>query len=639
MWRRARPVLLMTVRDLRRRPLRTVLVAVLIALVTAVASATVGIAIANRDEASGVAMDPWAAATTVLVCVLVLGMICLVTAPVHLAAAHRNMRRFGLLEAAGGRATDTTLALTAPAGLTAALGAGVGAPVGLVLAQLAGQVGDDTAWVLSTAAAVVGAVVIIVVVVAVNVAASLLTAWRVRDAPVVEMLRARPPQGALTHGPRRVGLAVSGAALGATTAMLGLHRVDLLLVGIGAIVTWAGLGALLALGVGSILGSARRGPYSLRFALREGARHPMRVVPTTIASATLVALLVVAMAFLGSTRQAALDRYIPTGPPGSGLLMLSGGDATSVPPTAADLERISSLIAAAGTDGRAVPLVTPDGPLQLSREQQLVALVPADVDSLLGGSGAPTALVATDGLVDAWNYDTAIRDVIAAGNVAVALGTLDDGDGPAVLAGPGGQHEVEVEEILPRSPMAVLLPPTVATELGHDTHVFAAMAMGLDGGELEELGQRALKDGWMLAIEQGPPELERARTQYTLLAAAAVAVALILWIMGALAREEARADIVTLAAVGARPRFMRSVAAWQAGGVAIIAVIGGVPVGLLATRLLMTLRDASLAHEHTPLVIPWLPVLAMLVVVPLVAGVGVALLQPRRSPLVRRPAE
>lgn len=638
MWRRVRPVLLMTVRDLRRRPLRTILVAVLLALVTALASAAAGMAVASRSMSATSSVDPWVSATTLLVCVMALGIICLVTAPVHLAAAHRSMRQIGLPEAVGGRDGEVTLALVAPAGLTAVLGAAVGAPVGMLLATTALQASGD-AGALTTVALNLGVVAIALVVVAINVVAALLTAWRLRGAAVVDTLHARLPEPAATRAPLRIGAAISCLVLGGGSVVLGLSRTDLLLIGIGAVVTWAGLATVLAVGLTSALGGVRGGPYSWRFALREGARHPMRVVPTTIASATMVALLVAAMAYVGSTHQAERDRYVPSGPPGSGLLLPSDENGTA-DVTPDGVEAMASLVAATGPEGRAIPLLTPDRQLLLSRDQQTVPLAPADVHSLMGGSTSPTALLASDELVDAWDYAPDVRDALAAGSLVVAPGTLTGGSGPAVLGGPGGAHEVVVAEILPVGPATALLPPAVGAELGTEVHAVAVLVVGLDTPALESLGQTAQDHGWWLAIEQGPPALEHAPTQYALLGAAAVVVALMLWIMGALAREEARSDVVTLEAVGARPAFMRWVAAWQAGGAAVIAVLAGVPVGLLSTRLLMTVRDSTIyAGAASDLVVPWVPVLAMLVVVPLVAGLGVAALQPRRPPLVRRLAE
>ncbi|WP_156739933.1 FtsX-like permease family protein [Occultella aeris] len=554
-----------------------------------------------------------------------------------MAAAHRNLRQIGLVEAAGGRVGDTTFALVAPAGLTAAAGAVVGAPLGLALASGALSTGGGAASVPETVTVVVAAIAIAVVVVAVNVVAALMTAWRVRGASVVDTLHGRVSESGRTSSARRIGLAVTCLALGGMVLALGLRRIDLLLVAVGTVVTWAGLAALLAIGLTSLLGRARRGPYSLRFALREGARYPMRVVPTTIASATMVALLVAAMTYVGSTHQAEFDRYTPMGPPGSGIFMRWDPDGLALEVTAAETEAVSAMVTEVGADGRALPLLTPDDPLWLSDGRDTVVFEPADESSLLGGSGVPAALLASDDLIEAWGYDASVRDALSAERLVVAPGTLPGGSETAVLTGPGGERTVQVEEILPRGPATALLPRTVETEL--DVHVVAVLVVGLDPVALEGLGQAAQADGWTLAIEHGAPELEHAPTEYALLAAAAIVVALLLWLMGALAREEARPDVATLEAVGARPRFTRWVAAWQAGGAAAIAVIAGIPIGLLGTRLLMTVRDTSLAWEPTSLVIPWLPTLAMLVVVPLVAGLGVAALQPRRPPLVRRVAE
>lgn len=635
MWRRVRPVLLMTVRDLRRRPLRTVLVAVLLALVTTIASAAVGRAVASASATSSV--DPWVSAATLLVCVMALLVIGLVTAPVHLAAARRSMRQVGLLEAAGGTGREVTLALLAPAGLTALLGAVLGAPLGLLVAT-APMTSTQGAGVVTTAGVGLGVVAIAVVVVVVNLLAALTMAWRVRGTSVIDTLEARLPAAPPGRAWLRFLTAAAGLAAGGAAIAIGLSRADLVLIGAGAVAAWAGMAILLATCLVALLGGVRRGPYSLRFALREGARHPMRVVPTTIASATMVALLVTAMAYVGSTHQAEIDRYVPIGPPGSALLLPDSEDAAdTLEPE--DVDAMTALIASIGAEARAVPVLTPDAPLEMSRPPESVTLLPAAQPQLVGSAGTPTALLATDEIVEAWNYDASVQQALAAGRLVVAPGTFSGGSGAAALDAPEGEADVVIEEILPRGPATVLLPAPVAADLGVEVHAVAVMVIGLDGTALELLAQSAREQGWWLALDQGPPALESAPTQYALLAAAAVVVALMLWIMGALAREEARPDVVTLEAVGARPAFTRWVAAWQSGGAALIAVLAGVPVGLLGTWLLMTARDTTLLWERTSLTIPWAPVLAMLVVVPVVAGVGVAALQPRRPALVRRLAD
>jgi len=113
-----------------------------------------------------------------------------------------------------------------------------------------------------------------------------------------------------------------------------------------------------------------------------------------------------------------------------------------------------------------------------------------------------------------------------------------------------------------------------------------------------------------------------------------------------LALSDARPDLATLAAVGASPRTRRGVAAAYAvvvGGVGALmgAAVGFIP-GIAVTRPLTSAGYSSgtsggvVTHSGPFLDVPWLTVIALVVVLPLVTALVVGLFARSRLPLVAR---
>lgn len=629
MWRRARPVLLMTMRDLRRRPLRNIFMVVLLTLVSMVGGFAATF-MAPATESGGSNMDTWSAVATGVVFVMGLGVIGLVTAPIHLAAAQRNLRQLGLLKAAGARERDLVATMLAPTALIATTAALIGASIGFFLGNGLITLNDPVPAPIVAMQALNAAAVAIVVVVA-NLVAAAIPAWRLRSLSVVDALRAQAPTGG--RG-RRAGLIVAGAATtaGSVGVLLGMPQRSLPVLAPSVLLVWAGASGLLAVAITTLLRRGARGPFSLRYAVADGGRHPGRIVPAVLAGASLVTILVAAMAYVGSTHAAAWERYVPMAPLGSGVVF-SFSPSSSGRPSSIDVDTAVAAVADLAPQAGTTPLLVPDT-LVLRIDGTLEQVV--ETEGTIFGS----VLIGTEELVAASDLPDEVAEALAAGHIVTRPGVVRPGATTAIVL-PGGDRVTEVEEILPVSaPGRILVPPSSALGADMEVEAVGLVVTGLDSGELEQLGQAIQPFGYALAIEQGPPELESAPTQYALLGASAVVVMLVIWLMGALSREESRADVVTLEAVGARPGFTRWAAAWQAGGTGALAALAGAPVGPLAAMLLMAVRDSFYSPAlSTPLIVPWLPLLGVIVVTPLVAGLGVALLQPRHVPLVRRLAD
>nr|MDT0661401.1 FtsX-like permease family protein [Micromonospora sp. DSM 115978] len=108
----------------------------------------------------------------------------------------------------------------------------------------------------------------------------------------------------------------------------------------------------------------------------------------------------------------------------------------------------------------------------------------------------------------------------------------------------------------------------------------------------------------------------------------------------ALAAAEGRADLSTLAAIGASPRVRRLLAMSQAGVIAGLGSLLGAAAGLTAAVAVLTAMNQSLgpiwpADPPYPVVVPWLT-LGVLMLVPVAAVLGAGLLTRSRLPIERR---
>jgi len=104
-----------------------------------------------------------------------------------------------------------------------------------------------------------------------------------------------------------------------------------------------------------------------------------------------------------------------------------------------------------------------------------------------------------------------------------------------------------------------------------------------------------------------------------------------------LALSDARPDLATLSAVGASPRTRRAVAAAYAVSVGLVGAALGAAVGFvpgIAVSYPLTRAYADSPGPSHYLVIPWLEIVGLVVLLPLVTAAVVGLVARSRLPLV-----
>jgi len=155
----------------------------------------------------------------------------------------------------------------------------------------------------------------------------------------------------------------------------------------------------------------------------------------------------------------------------------------------------------------------------------------------------------------------------------------------------------------------------------------------------QDLAQALVGSPYSVTVERPSPT---GNTTLLILAIIAGMIALAATaIATALSAAEGRADLGTLAAVGASPRVRRSLSLSQSGVIAGLGSLIGTLAGLgaaMAFLLALNQRYAEVwpTPELFPLAVPWTNIAIALVAVPVVAMLGAGLLTSSRLPIERR---
>lgn len=417
-------------------------------------------------------------------------------------------------------------------------------------------------------------------------------------------------------------LPVMTILLGAVSAVVGVVVLS------PALITWLGR-------------HGRRLPLSGRLATRDAARHRHRTGPATSAISVAVAGSVVFAFVLAGEARATELQYIaglpervlavqPDDPEAGGAPLRQAADAAAV-----------ELPATRQVEDRRLRANRIGGP-----ESELYAEISAGVDCADGCTvpSSGTAAVADPALIElalGRPMNAEERAALSKGSALVLSHLFVRADGKVKLDGDLDRRR----PVHLRLPAVVALPERAYASL---PSVFVSADVVADRGlgaqltqMLVEYGADATPDdvdtalaaaeanGSYAFVEQGPSDPSRG---LMLMAAAAAGFVTVVGvaISVALSAAEGRADLATLAAVGAPPRRRRSLAASQAALVGGLGCLLGLGLGAFVAY---TLRSTVGADTW---IVPWSHLLIVGIAVPAVAVAVAAIFTPSRLPLVAR---
>ena len=416
----------------------------------------------------------------------------------------------------------------------------------------------------------------------------------------------------------------------------------------GATLLVAGIVLLVPLMIAGLAGFSARLPLSPRLAFRDAARHRHRTGPATSAIAVAVAgSVVLAFVVAGSFRREELV-YQPSLPPNVLTVQPGGLETASI--------ELPMRKAAGAVPGAHTHVV--EQPVPAPRPGDAGAGAPVYGDELYlspdlsecpsgtecGAASGGLAVAGTDELntlLAGRPLDAAARRALDAGEVVVFDRQLMFGDGrvkveiwrpdaeePGTVSLPG--------HLVARTPYGglpgAIVDRRVVRKQGWDIAPIRGLVsypQATSRDEVEAAIAAVEDEGAYAYVEEGSEPEEQA----ILLAMAAIAgfVTLVgVAISVSLSAAEGRADLATLAAVGAPPRRRRALAASQALLVAGV----GCALGLVGgTFVAFTVRATTGSPEF---VVPWANLAITALAVPALAVLVAALFTPSRLPLVRR---
>ena len=617
----------------------------------------------------------------VVVIGLVLLQIALLAGPAIAVGARRNQRGLAIMMSTGAERKHLRTVVLATSGViglasclaAAALGSWLGSVIVVVLRRKFEQqlVSIHVQPLDLIAFSLVGGLTAI--------AAALIPARQAGRMDVVAALTGRRGQSAPRLRVPLIGLGVT--AIGITLAYLVSRRNQPLLTVIGLALAEVGL----VTAAGAIVALAARGarwlPFAPRFALRDAARQRGRTAPAVAAVLAAIAGGTASLIFISGQAQYDRDNYSPSSR--IGVVTLSGGQET-LPADYADLQAtlrrtlpVDRVVTFHGINNQGdtnaylslqtsaqntCPLDT-EAPLPLSRRLAALRTDPRCLSpvgphaisysgsELFDDGSALTVLTGTDVPAD----DAALR----AGRVLVF---------DPLLLWPDGTVHVEVERDTSggfESKQTVTLPGQVSTraaKLTFPVYPLSAarplgvkvQALGLLAGTTtmptatqEKVAGAEVSDqaGAYLSVERGYHDSYAIGLIALVVAAGIVTLGGTFSAVG-LAAAEGRADVATLAAVGASPGVRRRLAASQAAVIVGLGAGLGLLSGVLGGWILIRMQQSppstrffdpgELTATRWRMVLPWVYLLATGLGVPALA-VAIGFLSTRsRLPMLRR---
>ncbi|MQY03134.1 ABC transporter permease [Actinomadura macrotermitis] len=582
--------------------------------------------------------------------------IVLLAGPAFAVGIRRQRRQLALVAASGGAAPHLrwiVLGTGLAAGTLAAIGGAVlGIGGAAALKPVLELLGDRRLGPLEVPwAPIAGAMLLAVLS---GLAAASVPARQAARMDVVAALAGRRETGRARRGwPVAGAVLVGGGMLFSTLASGPLHELGPA-AGAAAII----IGCVLA--GPAIVGAAGRFagvlPLPLRLAVRDGARNRGRAAPAVAAIMAVVAG--VTVLGIGGASDHAQERleYRPELPMGSAVLRLPDGPGAA---RAAEAVIRQELPGVPAVPLRALPGEGSACPAEDAAKCPTVSFSAERADGVRMLSFGPLVGGAREARLLLGRDDPAVSAALAAGKV-VLFDARPTATTTATVSVMRDEQPRPVRELPGLPAFAVpqdvhveaLVPPAVARRLGLPV---TTAAYGIDRAdhrvspqEEDRLKERFTvlsganrSDASSVYVERG----FTGKVDGTLLLLAAAAAVLALGgslIATGLSAADARADLATLAAIGARPRTRRLLMMGQAGFIALVGCWLGVAAGLVpgiavAGPLTADAPDGVPAHGVI-VAMPWSLLALIMVGLPLAATLAAGVFTRSRLPLARRAA-
>jgi putative ABC transport system permease protein len=475
--------------------------------------------------------------------------------------------------------------------------------------------------------------------------AAVVPAWIASRQDVVAVLAGRRGDRAASRRSPFVGLLLLG--LGVVGAVMGARRGggEFLIAG-AAVMSVFGMIFLVPIVVVTVARLGRVLPLTLRYAVRDAARHRTRTVPAVAAVAATVAG-VVALSIANTSDQAqAKAQYSPELPVGQAAISLysPGNDWAAVREAVAQ-------VAPAARESLLLG-VTHGGSFELSvghRRGFLAGYSSPWSSPVLVDDGAGAAVSSVLGTyLSGVDLGRAVRMLRAGGAVVFSTG-LVTGHTVDLTRGPHGHRVARVPAMFvdagqSHAPVQAVLAPSVVHQIGVGTRPAGLLLTGSPLTAAQESTLRETLTGLdpssYLYVERGYQVPGNERVVLWIL----FGLGAVLMLGGTLtatflALSDARPDLATLSAVGASPRTRRGVAAAYAVAVGLVGAVLGALVGFIPGIAISYPLTRSFNGQEGPshyLVIPWLLIVALVVALPVLTAGVVGLAARSKLPLVAR---
>ncbi len=610
--------------------------------------------------------DASAVAVIALIVVMALLEVVLLAGPAFAVGARRQSRTLALMAASGGTPQQSRRVILAGGlvlgGAAAALGVVLGVVAGWALLPVVQHFSDqvlgpfDVSLLHLLAVAFFGMLSAFL--------AAVVPAWIASRQDVVAVLAGRrgdrkPSLRSPLLGLLLVGLGVAGSVAGASSGAGG----EFAIAG-SAVVAVLGMILLVPVVVATLARLGRRLPLFARYAVRDAARHRTRTVPAVAAVAATVTG-VVALG-IGNASAAARDEatYQPQLAMGMGMLTVGEDDV--------DWSRYEQVIRREAPSVEIIEVTSYGGfrediytDLRVGRpdvrgyDQLLDYSNGSFGNVLVGESMLDLATAVDDGDL------TAARQMLDQGGLVVFTSDPVEGDrvrvggtvrnmteGKLVQRIERMEHPAYFLQVRGYAPALAVAPPGALDATGLES---STAGLWLDARDLDETHEERLNEAILGLNVNAYFYVERGfQSDNATLILLGILFALggVLMLGGTLtatflALSDARPDLATLSAVGASPRTRRSVAAAYALVVGFVGALLGAAIGfipgiavtypLTATSWMPGGVDAEGNDLPSHFVdVPWLMVIGLVVVLPILTAAIVGLTARSRMPLVAR---